>query len=188
MTTPLNLGKACNVTTLDQMTQDGLLLDLGERFEEWLRSLENVTTSPVTNTSPTCEEENPPANFYLESSPGSDCEVSFEGVLHIEGHLAGNIRSFNGTLVMPEQVKIEADIDVGVALINGRVNGNITASQRVVLQSHARVEGNINTPSLSISDGAIFEGDCVFGVHGTETGPPVPMNKDEFCSTSLVGA
>lgn len=187
MTTPLNVGKACNVTTLDQLTQDGLLLDLGERFEEWLRSLENPTTGPATNTSPTCKEENPPANFYLESSPGSDCQVSFEGVLHIEGHLAGNIRSFNGTLVI-EQVQIEADIEVGVALINGRVNGNITASQRVVLQSQARVEGNINTPSLSISDGAIFEGECVFGDYGTETRPPAPMNKDEFCATSLVSA
>ncbi len=40
--------------------------------------------------------------------------------------------------------------------------GNITASQRVVIQSNARVEGNIHTPSLSIRDGAGFEGECVF--------------------------
>jgi cytoskeletal protein CcmA (bactofilin family) len=123
--------------------------------------LKDVTTGPATSTSPTCQE-NVPAKFYLESSPGSDCQVSFEGVLHIEGHLAGKIRSFNCKLLMPAQVKIESDIEVGAAQINGRLTGNINASQRVVLQSQARVEGNINTPSLSISEASSLEEDSVF--------------------------
>lgn len=162
MTNPANVSKAHNATAIEQPAPNGLFLELGERFEEWLRLLQNAHGNLVMNTSPTCEGESPTASIYVESTGGSDCQVIFEGVLQVEGHLAGNIRSSNGTLVMPEQVKIEADIEVGVALINGRVNGNIKASQRVVLQSHARVEGNISTPSLSINDGAIFEGECVF--------------------------
>jgi len=41
-------------------------------------------------------------------------------------------------------------------------NGNVQASQRIVLQSQARVEGNISTYSLFINDGATFEGNVFF--------------------------
>jgi len=97
------------------VSQDGLLLDLVNGSKKGSGRWRPLSLVPANNTSPTCEEENPPANFYLESSPGSDCQVSFEGVLHIEGHLAGKHPLLNGTLVMPEQVKIDADIEVGVA-------------------------------------------------------------------------
>jgi cytoskeletal protein CcmA (bactofilin family) len=188
MSTSPNVGHTYNSATLDQVSPDGLLVDLGERFEEWLRSLGTASICPSSNTSPTRDEADTPlADFYLESSAGSACEVSFEGVLYIEGQLAGNIRSLTGTLVMPEQVMIEADIGVGVALINGRVNGNITASRRVVLQSQARVEGNISTPSLSIKDGAIFEGECALGDCGTESSLD-SMNTEESGALSFFSA
>jgi len=32
----------------------------------------------------------------IESLPGSNCEVTFEGVLHFGGHSVGNIRSAGG--------------------------------------------------------------------------------------------
>lgn len=100
MSTSPNGGNAYNTTTLDQVSPDCLFADLGERFEEWLRWLGASTISPSRKTSPTREEADTPlADFYLESSAGSACEVSFEGVLYIEGHLAGNIRSLTGTLV-----------------------------------------------------------------------------------------
>jgi cytoskeletal protein CcmA (bactofilin family) len=58
--------------------------------------------------------------------------------------------------------KIEADIEVGTAIIDGSVTGNITASERVVLESDARVKGQIFTPALSMRLGALLDGDCLF--------------------------
>ncbi len=159
MTTRPNDGKTNRTTTLEP-SPDGLFIDLDKCFDEWLESLANTRHRTATNASRT--EKNPTASIYIESTAASRCEVSFEGVLEVEGFLAGNIRSFNGTLMTPEQARIEADIDVGVALINGCVSGNITANRRVVLHGQARVEGNIYTPSLSIDDGAVFEGQCNF--------------------------
>jgi cytoskeletal protein CcmA (bactofilin family) len=59
---------------------------------------------------------------------------------------------------MTDQGRIEADVAVRVALIDGRLEGNIRATEHVVLDSNAWVSGNIHTPSLSIRHGAVFEG------------------------------
>lgn len=102
------------------------------------------------------------SGIFIGSFPGSNCEVCFEGVLHFDGYSIGNITSPDGTLVLTKRGRIEADIDVGVAVIGGWVTGDITASEHVVLESEARVTGQIRTPALSVRLGAVFDGDCVF--------------------------
>ncbi len=67
-----------------------------------------------------------------------------------------------GALIVTKRGRVDADIDVGVAVISGAVIGNITASERVLLDSDALVRGQILTRRLSVKPGAIFEGDCVF--------------------------
>ena len=88
----------------------------------------------------------------------SNCEVIFAGVLRVDGLLSGNIRSAHGTLVMTDQGRVKADVDVRIALIDGYLEGNLRATEQVVLDRNARVAGNIYSPSLTIKDGAVFEG------------------------------
>jgi cytoskeletal protein CcmA (bactofilin family) len=45
-------------------------------------------------------------------------------------------------------------------MINGTVNGDIITSERLELGRTARVMGSIQTPRLTIEDGAILEGGC----------------------------
>ena len=40
------------------------------------------------------------------------------------------------------------------------MKGNITAYQRLELQSTAQVEGDISTPLFVVEEGAVFEGNC----------------------------
>ncbi len=123
-----------------------------------------------------------PLCMSIESLPGSNCEVTFEGVLHFDGHSMGNIRSAGGALVVTKKGRVDADIDVGVAIINGAVIGNITASERVFLDSDSLVKGQIVTRRLSVKPGAIFEGDCVF-IEGEElcsTQPESPEEQEEL--------
>jgi len=105
----------------------------------------------------------PEDDFYFESTRGSKCELTFEGVLHFEGYTVGNIRSPEGTLVLSKEGRVDADIDVGKAVISGTVTGNINAPDGVILDSDARVAGQIHTRMLSVRVGALFEGDCLFG-------------------------
>src|ERR1051325_10555726 len=87
-------------------------------------------------------------------------EASFKGMLRVDGHLSGKVNSEGGTLIVGNNGQVDADIEVAVATIHGTVNGDIIASQRLELGRAAKVNGNIQTPSLVIEQGATFEGSC----------------------------
>jgi len=87
-------------------------------------------------------------------------EANFKAMMRVDGHLSGRVSSTSGTLIVGSNGKVDANIEVAVAQIHGTVNGDIIASQRLELGRSAKVNGNIQTPSLVIEQGAVFEGSC----------------------------
>jgi len=87
-------------------------------------------------------------------------EANFKAMLRVDGHLSGRITSETGTLIIGAHGQVDANIEVATATIHGTVNGDIIATQRLELGRAAKVNGNIQTPSLMIEQGAIFEGSC----------------------------
>ena len=87
-------------------------------------------------------------------------EANFKGMLRIDGRFSGTVNSEDGTLIVSAGGVVEANIAVATARINGTVNGNIKATQRVEFGRSAQVRGDIHTPALVIEQGAIFEGHC----------------------------
>jgi cytoskeletal protein CcmA (bactofilin family) len=94
------------------------------------------------------------------SAPELDGELSFKDLLRINGHVAGRVLSYKGTLIVDTSARVEAEINVGVCVVSGTVVGDIVGHQRVEVTPGAVVKGNILTPSLSIKPGAVFQGDC----------------------------
>ncbi|HEV7396771.1 MAG TPA: polymer-forming cytoskeletal protein [Pyrinomonadaceae bacterium] len=142
-------------------------------FESWLNKLR--PREPVRGArqqSPSLDQHKP--DFTVSCTQG-DCQISFEGVVHLEGFVSANIRSEAGTLVTGGGL-IDGNIDVGAAYLDGSVIGNIRASERVVLYSEAKVAGNIITPALSTKPGALFEGDCI--LHESIERRIVPLNTE----------
>jgi len=101
-----------------------------------------------------------PKSGPTDSQPELDGELSFKDMLRINGHVAGKIFSYKGTLIVDGSAKVEAEINVGVCVISGIVIGDVTGHERVEVGSGAVVKGNISTPKLSIKPGAVFQGDC----------------------------
>ena len=87
-------------------------------------------------------------------------EATFKAMLRVDGHLSGKVSSSSGTLIIGSNGKVDANIEVAVAVIHGTVNGDIIATQRLEMGRAAKVNGNIQTPSLVIEQGGIFEGSC----------------------------
>lgn len=87
-------------------------------------------------------------------------EANFKAMMRVDGHLSGRISSTSGTLIVGANGKVDANIEVAVAVIHGTINGDIIATQRLELGRAAKVNGNIQTPSLIIEQGAMFEGSC----------------------------
>ncbi len=87
-------------------------------------------------------------------------ETSFLAMLRIDGHLTGSVSSKEGTLIVGSSGQVDANIKVAAAVINGIVNGDIIATEKLELGRTARVAGNVQTPRLVIEDGATLEGSC----------------------------
>ena len=87
-------------------------------------------------------------------------EATFRGMLRVDGHVTGRVTSEDGTLIVGTGGQVDADVEVAVATINGTVNGDIVATQRLEMGRAARVNGNIQTPQLVVEQGAVFEGSC----------------------------
>jgi len=88
-------------------------------------------------------------------------EVTFKSTLRIDGNFCGQVKSEGGTLIVSSGAQItKATIDVGVAKINGTVEGDINARDEVTLGHSASVTGNILTGALIIEKGALFNGSC----------------------------
>ena len=87
-------------------------------------------------------------------------EANFKALMRVDGHLSGRITSSAGTLIVGSNGKVDANIEVAIATIHGTVNGDIIATQRLELGRAAKLNGNIQTASLVIEPGALFEGTC----------------------------
>lgn len=87
-------------------------------------------------------------------------EANFKAMMRVDGHLSGRVSSTSGTLIVGANGKVDANIEVAIAIIHGTINGDIIATQRLELGRAAKVNGNIQTPSLVIEQGAVFEGSC----------------------------
>ena len=87
-------------------------------------------------------------------------EANFKALMRVDGNLSGRITSTSGTLIVGNNGKVDANIEVAIAMIHGTVNGDIIATQRLELGRAAKLNGNIQTASLMIEPGALFEGSC----------------------------
>lgn len=108
---------------------------------------------------------------------GSEFEgkLTFEGTVRIDGKFTGTIIT-NDVLVIGEGAKVSAEITCGTIIIHGEVNGNVRAKSAVELHHPAKMRGNIETPSLMIEKGVLFEGQCK--MEGIEKGgsKPAPVS------------
>ena len=87
-------------------------------------------------------------------------EASFKSLLRIDGRFSGRINSATGTLIVGSGGQVDANVEVSIATIHGVVNGDVIAGQRIELGRAGKLNGNIQTPSLMIEQGGIFEGSC----------------------------
>lgn len=87
-------------------------------------------------------------------------ETHFQMMLRVDGQLTGTVTSDGGTLIVGTNGQVDANVSVGVATVNGIINGDVIATEKIQLGRTARVMGNIATPRLVIEEGAVFEGGC----------------------------
>jgi len=88
-------------------------------------------------------------------------DVEFVGGLHVDGRVAGNVRSDQApgsTLSVSETGSIEGGVEVPNVTLDGMVKGDIRAREKVVIGPTARVEGNVYYGIIEMTLGAQIAG------------------------------
>jgi cytoskeletal protein CcmA (bactofilin family) len=104
-------------------------------------------------------------------------DVEFSGGLHIDGRVTGSVRVSSGAagaLSVSEHGVIEGSVEAPQVVVNGRVNGDIMASERVVLGAKARVQGNVHYGVIEMALGAEITGKLVPRNNGEPAVEPAP--------------
>ena len=86
-------------------------------------------------------------------------DLCFKGSFRIDGRFSGKIDS-DSVLIVGDNGKVEAEITIGIIIINGEVNGTVLAKEKVEINASGRVLGKVITPKLSVEEGAYLEANC----------------------------
>ena len=95
---------------------------------------------------------------YLGKNLKISGNVSGAGNLIILGTFDGDFE-LKGQLKVAQGAVIKGSIKATGASINGKVDGTIEASERILLDTTASMKGRLVTPKISIQDGAVFDGE-----------------------------
>ena len=85
-------------------------------------------------------------------------ELSGSEDLTIEGQVEGKIELRQNVLTIGPNGKIKAQVTAKTVVVEGQVQGNITATERVDIRDNGTVDGDLLAPRVAIADGAHFRG------------------------------
>lgn len=85
-------------------------------------------------------------------------ELSGSEDLYVDGEVEGNIDLRNQSLTIGPNSKIRASVFAKEVAVHGKVDGNVTATNKVELKKSAVFNGDISTQRIVVEDGAFFKG------------------------------
>ena len=85
-------------------------------------------------------------------------ELSCSEDLYIDGQVEGTINPKGNRLTIGPNGRVKANVNACAVVVQGKLEGNIQASDRVDLRQSAIVMGDIATHRISIDEGAYFKG------------------------------
>jgi cytoskeletal protein CcmA (bactofilin family) len=85
-------------------------------------------------------------------------ELSASEDLTLYGQMEGKITLPDHTLTIAPHADIKAAINANAVVILGAVTGNVTARERVEIQTTGSVAGDVTSPRLAIADGGSLSG------------------------------
>src|SRR5215470_14319389 len=118
---------------------------------------------------------------FLDKGTNVTGELEFAGTLRIDGNFQGSISTADN-LIIGEHAVVHADIRVGEIEIHGQFFGTISAKTRVVVFPSGRVRGDIHTPVLCVTAGALLDG----GIHMADDRTDEPTGPQPIAEEEIV--
>jgi cytoskeletal protein CcmA (bactofilin family) len=78
--------------------------------------------------------------------------------LYVDGQVEGSISLKTNSLSVGPNGQVKASVEAKGVVVQGKLEGNVQASDRVELRKSAVVTGDISTQRISIEEGAYLKG------------------------------
>ncbi len=110
-------------------------------------------------------------------------DVSFSGGLHIDGRVEGSVTAAEGAgvVTLSESAVVSGELKAPVIVVNGKVDGDVHAEERIELRENARVSGNIHYKAIEMRLGAEVNGQLLSkghsGASAASSGPGASEQK-----------
>jgi len=88
-------------------------------------------------------------------------DLNFQGGLHVDGKIEGSVTcdaGDAGVLIISDLARVTGEVRAPRIVINGSVEGDLTATEKLELQEKARVNGNVFYRAVEMSMGAQVNG------------------------------
>jgi cytoskeletal protein CcmA (bactofilin family) len=100
---------------------------------------------------------------HIGTSVAFNGELTCDEDITFEGRLTGSIHVRDATLIVAQAARVEATIRAQRVVVQGTVQGSISAGQRIELVPSANVTGDLSATQVVIADGAQFNGHVDMG-------------------------
>ncbi|PGH38806.1 MAG: cell shape determination protein CcmA [Candidatus Nephrothrix sp. EaCA] len=90
--------------------------------------------------------------------------ITAAGNLRVEGIVHGDINS-QAKVALGSEARVEGNITAQNADLEGKVKGNLSITDVLVLKATAVITGDISTGKLVIEPGVVFNGNCKMANH-----------------------
>jgi cytoskeletal protein CcmA (bactofilin family) len=94
--------------------------------------------------------------------------IKFEKIMNVDGKFEGELIADHGELIVGKTGTVKANVKVKNATIEGRLDGNIEAAEKVELKQNAQLLGDLQAKTLVIEEGVVFVGHCNVNPDGTK--------------------
>lgn len=103
-------------------------------------------------------------------------DVHFGGGLHLEGIIEGTVSAegADAVLTVSDKGRINGEVRVANAVINGVVKGDVHVAERLELAGNARIEGNVHYKVLEMAAGAQINGQMLYQAEQRRLPSPDP--------------
>jgi len=95
--------------------------------------------------------------------------IKFNSIMKIDGKFEGDMITDDGELVVGKTGSVKANVTVKNAIIEGHVDGNVIAFEKVELRKLAQLIGDLKARTLVIEEGVVFVGNCNVNPDGFKT-------------------
>jgi cytoskeletal protein CcmA (bactofilin family) len=121
-------------------------------------------------------------NTLVGSGTSIEGSLNVSSSIRVDGTIIGKI-TCSETLLVGKTGVVDASVRVKNATIGGKIQGDISAQEVVILEGKSTLIGDVTTKKLIIEEGAVFNGTCRMNEEAqtgsTRTQQPAPERAQE---------